>query len=81
MIFTNSIFFLSPQTHFNPFCIRYNFFFASQVAQIKMSQSFKYGFIYLFLVVLGLGCCAGFSLVAVHGFLIVVTSLVAEQKL
>ena len=46
-----------------------------------MSQSFIYSFISLFLVVLDLCCCAGFSLVAAHGFLIVVTSLVVEQKL
>ena len=43
----------------------------------------------LFLAVLGLGCCVGFSLVAVsrgyslveHGLLIVVASLVAEHRL
>ena len=33
---------------------------------------------YLFLAVLGLHCCAGFSLVAVCGLLIVVAFLVAE---
>ena len=47
-------------------------------------------FIYLFLAVLGLHCCSGFSLVvtsrgyslvAVHGLLIVVASLAAEYKL
>ena len=47
-------------------------------------------FIYLFLVVLGLCCCVGFSLVvairvyslvAMHGFLIAVASLVAEHGL
>ena len=47
-------------------------------------------FIYLFLTVLGLHCHAGFSLVAesrgysvveVHGLLIVVVSLVAEHRL
>ena len=51
---------------------------------------FLYNFIYLFLVVLGLCCCAGFSLVVasggkslvvVHGRLIVVASLVAEHGL
>ena len=45
-------------------------------------------FIYLFLAVLGLRCCEGFSLVAasggysllaVHGLLIVVTALVVEH--
>ena len=47
-------------------------------------------FIYLFLAVLGLRCCEGFSLVvvsrsyflvAVHGLLIAVASLVAEHRL
>ena len=38
-------------------------------------------FIYLFLAVLGLHCYSGFSLVAVHGFLIVVASLVADHGL
>ena len=36
---------------------------------------------YLFLAVLDLHCCTGFSLVAVHRLLIVVASLVAEQRL
>ena len=53
-----------------------------------MCTSFKTFFI--FLAVLGLCCCTGFSLVvvsggcslvAVHGLLIVVTSLVAEHRL
>ena len=30
---------------------------------------------------LGLGCCAGFSLVAVRGFLIAVTPLIVEHRL
>ena len=44
-------------------------------------------FIYLFLAVLGLCCCVvlvvsrGYSLIAVHGLLITVTSLVAERWL
>ena len=47
-------------------------------------------FIYLFLAVLGLRCCEGFSLfvvsrsyspVAAHGLLIAVASLVAEHRL
>ena len=51
---------------------------------------FKIYFIYLFLAVLGLHCCAqafsscgewGLLLVAVHGLLIVVASLVAEHTL
>ena len=50
----------------------------------------KIYFIYLFLAVLGLHCCAqafsscgewGLLLVAVHGLLIVVASLVAEHTL
>ena len=52
--------------------------------------SFLYNFIYLFLAVLGLHCCSGFSLVvasrayslvAVHGLLTAVASLVAEHRL
>ena len=35
----------------------------------------------LFLVVLGLRCCMGFSLDVVHGLLIAVASLVAEHRL
>ena len=48
-------------------------------------------FIYLFMVVLGLGCCTwtfsscsrsrGYTLVGVRGFLIAVVSLVAEHRL
>ena len=33
------------------------------------------------LAVLDLGCCSGFSLIAVHGFLIVMASLVVEKGL
>ena len=36
---------------------------------------------YLFLTVLGLGCCAGFSLVVAHRLLIVVASLAADHGL
>ena len=36
--------------------------------------------ILLFLATLGLCCCAGFSLVAVHGFLIAVISLIVEHN-
>ena len=35
---------------------------------------------YLFLAVLDLRCCTGFSLVAVRGLLIMAVSLVAEQR-
>ena len=38
-------------------------------------------FIYLFLGVLGLSCCMGFSLVVVLGLLIAVASLAAEHGL
>ena len=38
-------------------------------------------FIYLFLAVLGLHCCVGFSLVVVGGFLIAVDSVFVEYKL
>ena len=38
-------------------------------------------FIYLFSAVLGLHCCAGFSLVVMHRLLIVVASLVVEYRL
>ena len=37
-------------------------------------------FICLFLAVLYLHCCVGFSLVAMHGLLIVAASLVAEHR-
>ena len=42
-----------------------------------MAQSFFFKSFYVFLAVLGLCCCMGFSLVAVRGLLIVVASLVA----
>ena len=42
-------------------------------------DSFKNNFIYLFLAVLGLHCCAGFSLVAMHGLLIAEASVAAEH--
>ena len=35
-----------------------------------------YFFTYLFLAMLGLHCCVGFSLVAAHGLLIVLASLI-----
>ena len=38
-------------------------------------------FIYVFLAVLGLHCCAGFSLVVVRGFLIAADSVFVEYKL
>ena len=38
-------------------------------------------FIYLCTAVLGLHCCVGFSLDAVHGFLMAVTFLVVEHGL
>ena len=56
----------------------------------ELKKTFKIIFKYLFSVVLGLPCCAGFSLVAasgvcclaeVHGFLIAVASLVVEHRL
>ena len=37
-------------------------------------------FIYVFMAVLGLHCCADFSLVVVCGLLIAVTSLVVEHR-
>ena len=40
-----------------------------------------YLFTYLFLATLGLCCCVGFSLDAVHKLLIAVASLVAEHGL
>ena len=40
-----------------------------------------YIYIYIYLAVLGLCCCVSFSLVAVHGLLTVVASLVAERRL
>ena len=50
----------------------------------------QFNFTYLFLAVLGLCCCVGFSLVAgsrgcslvaAHGFLMMISSVVAEQGL
>ena len=35
----------------------------------------------MYLAVLGLPCCIGFSLVAVHGLLIVAASILVEQGL
>ena len=55
-----------------------------------MQALFIYLFIYLFLAVLGLRCCArafsscddrGLLLVVVHGLLIAVASLVVEHRL
>ena len=47
----------------------------------KNSESFSFlnNFIYLFLAVLGLLCCVGFSLVDVPGLLIAVASLVGAS--
>ena len=41
----------------------------------------KNDFIDIFLAVLGLHCCSGFSLIAVHGLPIVMASLVVEKRL
>ena len=54
-----------------------------------LGNFFFLNFLYLFMVVLGLRCCIGFSLlasrdyflVAVHGLLIPMASLVAEHRL
>ena len=40
---------------------------------------FLYLFIYVFMTVLGLHCCAGYSLAAVHRLLIAVASLVENR--
>ena len=64
----------------------------SEVATIRKSSGLWYKdfFFKLYLAVLGLHCCSGFSLVvasggyslgAVHGLLIVVPSLVADNRL
>ena len=57
----------------------------TSVRIFKLSLSFLlvHGFlkIYLFLAVLGLHCCTGFSLVVVCKLLIMVDSLVAEHGL
>ena len=42
-------------------------------------DSFTNSFIYLFLAVLGLHCCAGFSLVAMHGLLTAEASAAVEH--
>ena len=49
--------------------IKYNYRFSSK------------HFYILFLAVLGLHCCTGFSLIVVHGLLIVVASSVVEHGL
>ena len=76
--------------HFTRQNIRKNGHFFGAVSSSSSSFFFFYNFIYLFLAVLGLHCCSGFSLVlasggyslvAVHGFLIVVAFLVVEHKL
>ena len=41
----------------------------------------KKSFVYLFLAVLGLHCCTGFSLVAAHRFLMAVASIFADHRL
>ena len=51
--------------------------FRSQLESLSVNDLKKY----LFLVVLGLCCCPGFSLVEVHEHLIMVASLVAEYRL
>ena len=38
-------------------------------------------FIFIYLAILGLNCCMGFSLVAVQGLLIGVAALVVEHRL
>ena len=45
-----------------------------------LEKSF-YTLLYLFVAMLGLHCCVGFSLVTVHGLLISVASLVAKHGL
>ena len=47
--------------------------------KLLMYEKINNTIIYLFMAMLGLCCHAGFSLVAVHGLLIAVSSLVAEQ--
>ena len=42
---------------------------------------YLFTYLILFLAVLGIHCCMGFSLVVEHGLLIVVASLVAEHRL
>ena len=47
----------------------------------NMALFFKILFIYLFLTVLALRCCASVSLVVVHWFFIAIASLVLEHGL
>ena len=65
-------------------------FFEAYALCNSMETIFFYKFIYLFLAVLGLRCCAwafsscserGLHFVVVHGLLIAVASLVAEHGL
>ena len=48
---------------------------------IRFSRSLLFCFFFSFFAMLGLGCRVGFSLVAVHGLLTAVASLVAEHRL
>ena len=53
----------------------------SSLCKYRDISFLKYVFIYLILAALGLCSCVGFSLVAVHGLLIAVASLVAKHRL
>ena len=57
-------------------------FFSNGICSLISESNIFYNFIYLFLVVLDL-CCVGrvYSLVALPGLLIVVSSLVEEHRL
>ena len=57
-----------------------NFFFLMFI-YLLIFYLLIYLFTYLFLATLGLCCCMGFSLVAVHKLLIAVAFLVAEHRL
>ena len=55
-----------------------NSFFLNHTA---LYYYFFYSCIYLFLAMLGLPCCVGFSLIAVHGLFLAVASLLEEHRL
>ena len=51
------------------------------ICYVDFLSLFKIVFSYLLSAVLGLHCCLGYSLAAVHGLLIAVVSLVSELEL
>ena len=55
--------------------------FATEMGVLSLELVVLCWFFFSFIAMLGLGCRVGFSLVAVHGLLTAVASLVAEHRL